>query len=222
MGNFGDYDYGSVAGFYDELAEFYSRGRIGATKRVALEVLRPGDRVLFAGVGRGEEAIQAIRFGARVTAIDVSPTMLRRFREKLDREGLDAELIESDVSTYRASEPYDVVVANYFLNLFDAARAREMLEILGRSIRPRGCLVVSDFALPGGGAFGRFLTECYYSPVNWIAWMLGLCALHPILDYASLLDPSVFRILEERRLPVLFGRDPAYMALIAERHDGAS
>ena len=61
---FDRYGYGLVSGFYDELAAFYSRGRIGATKQSQLQYLKPADRVLYPGVGRGEDAIQAARGGA--------------------------------------------------------------------------------------------------------------------------------------------------------------
>jgi demethylmenaquinone methyltransferase/2-methoxy-6-polyprenyl-1,4-benzoquinol methylase len=215
---FDRYAYGPVAGLYDELARLYSRGRIGLTKELSLEFVNPGDRVLYPGVGRGAEALEAARKGALVTGVDLSPEMLARFRAGLDREGLDARLIEADVSRHRPSEPYDVVVANYFLNLFDAVAARAMLEILGRSLRPGGLLVITDFARPQGAAPGRWATELHYRPVNWIAWILGLCALHPILDYPTLLlEVGGFRVVSQRRLPVCFGDNPAYLLLAAER-----
>ncbi len=217
---FDRYGYGSVAGFYDELAAFYSRGRIGATKQSQLQYLKPADRVLYPGVGRGEDAIQAARLGVEVTAIDVSQPMLRRFRRELDRERLEAELIQADVSIHRPREPYDVVVANYFLNLFEADRARAMLALLGGWLRPGGLLLISDFARPLGGPLARLLSEAYYRPINWIAWALSLCALHPILDYRRLLAPPTFRIVSEDRLPVLLGQNPAYIAIVAERLPG--
>ena len=214
---FDRHDYDPVAGIYDELAAFYSRGRIGATKRSQLDCLKPGDRVLYPGVGRGADAIEAARLGAVVTGIDLSPRMLGRLRRGLDREGLDAELIEGDVSRHRPRAPYDVVAAHYFLNLFDADRARTMLALLDRWQRPGGLLLISDFAPPLGSGLGRLVSEAYYRPVNWIAWALGLCALHPILDYRSLLEPTEFRIVAEQRWPVSRRRNPAYLTIAAER-----
>ena len=220
MGVFDRYGYGPVAAIYDELAAFYSRGRIGETKRLSSEVLKPGDRVLYPGVGRGREVLLALRRGAIVTGVDVSSAMLGRLRKSLDHEGMSAELIEADVSTHRPEAPYDVIVANYFLNLFEGSRAAAMLDELAGSLRPGGLLVISDFARPSGGTMGRLVSELYYRPVNWVAWALGLCALHPILDYTSLLDPEKFRIVSEDRLPVLGGQNPAYVSIVAERIAG--
>ena len=75
------YGYGRVAAIYDELADFYSRGRISETKRLSTQVLKPGDRVLYPGVGRGVEAVAAAALGAEVMGIDVSEAMLRRFQQ---------------------------------------------------------------------------------------------------------------------------------------------
>lgn len=232
---FDDYGYGAVAAVYEELASLYSRGRIAASKRSQLKHLNPGDRVLYAGVGRGEDALLAARFGIRVTAVDLSGGMLRRLARRLDREGLEASLIQGDVAsmasrgdekteaseTSEASgaleERYDAVVANYFLNLFEVERAGAMLERLAERVRPGGLILCADFALPVGGRFGRWITEAYYRPVNWIAWAVGLCDLHPILDYPRLLEPQGFRIRSEERFPVGPGRNPAYLSLAAER-----
>jgi hypothetical protein len=109
------------------------------------------------------------------------------------------------------------VVANYFLNLFDVEHAREMLRHLCQLVRPGGTLLLTDFALPQGGLVARAITELYYRPVNWIAWAFGFCALHPILDYARLIEPMGFEIRSTRRLPVLLGANPAYTAIVARR-----
>jgi len=214
---FDDYPYDRVAFCYDELAAIYSLGRIRRSKAVQLEAIARGDRVLYAGVGRGADALLAARFGARVTAIDLAPRMLARFERRLLREGLTADLIYGDVADHRPERAYDVVVANYFLDLFDVERAHAMVRHLAGLVRRGGRLLVADFALPSGGPFARALTSLYYRPVNAIAWALGFCALHPIVDYTELLAPLGFRIRSERRLPVLIGANPAYVSIVAER-----
>jgi ubiquinone/menaquinone biosynthesis C-methylase UbiE len=219
---FDRYDYGSVAAIYDELAAFYSLGRIAATKRVHLEVVKPGDRVLYAGIGRGQEALEAARRGASVTGVDLSSVMLDRVRRAFEREGMAAELVEADVASLPRTPDYDVVVAHYFLNLFDANRTRGMLEILSGRVRPGGFLVLADFARPAGGRWARIVTALYYRPINWIAWALGLCDQHDIADYRQLLDRERFRIVSERRIPLLAGQNPAYVAFVARKPHSAA
>lgn len=214
---FDEYSYGSISLVYDWLAAIYSRGQIVASKRAQLDSIQRGDRVLYAGVGRGGDALLAARFGARVTAVDLAPEMLERLAERLTREGLVSELICGDVSNHKPGELYDVVVANYFLNLFDVEHAREMIRQLGEFVTPGGTLLLTDFALPKGGSVARAITEIYYRPVNRIAWVCGFCALHPIHDYAHLIEPMGFRIRSERRFPVLLGTNPAFISIVADR-----
>lgn len=218
---FDRHSYAAVASIYDEIAACYSLGRIARSKRAGIEAFAAGERVLFAGVGRGQDAVEAARRGVRVTAIDLAPTMLARFERALARAGLAAECIQGDVATHRPAEPYDGIDASYFLNLWDEPRAQAMLEHLARLLRPGGLLVVADFARPRGGRLARLVAEAYYRPVDWIAFSLGLCELHPILDHHALLGRAGLRIVREQRFPVLFGSDPAFVTIVAERRVGA-
>ena len=214
---FDEYSYAAIAPIYDLMAGLYSRGQIGASKRVQLDSIESGDHVLYAGAGTGGDLLLAARFGARITAIDLAQPMLDKVSKRLSREGLSAELICGDVASHKPAELYNVVVANYFLNLFDVERAQEMARHLCSLVAPGGKLLVTDFALPVGGAIGRISSEVYYRPVNWVASVFGFCAPHPILDHARLLEPMGFRIRSARRFPVLLGANPAYVSIMAQR-----
>ena len=80
----------------------------------ALPALLPGDvrglRVadLCAAPG-GKTAELAVR-GARVTAVDISTSRLRRLRENLGRLGLDAEIVQANAAEWTAPEPFDAVL----------------------------------------------------------------------------------------------------------------
>ncbi len=142
--------------------------------------------MLYAGVGRGEEAVEAARRGARVTALDCAPAMLRRLDRRLAREGLGAELVEADLFTWEGpAEGYDHVGAHFFLNVFSPERMREALSRL-TGLVGGGRLVIADFATRASAA--------YYRPVSVAAWALGLAALHPIYDYAPELEALEFTV----------------------------
>jgi len=214
---FDTHPYGVVAGFYDELAALYSLGRIPATKRLQRDWIARGDRVLYAGVGRGEDALEALHRGARVTAVDLAPRMLERLRRRLGREGLEATLLVGDVARVDLEGCFDVVVANYFLNLFDQAHAEAMLARLVERVAPGGALFIADFAPARGGRLGRWLTALHYRPVNAIVWALGLCAWHPIFDHRAMLGRAGLVIEAEVRLSLGCGPDPAYVSIRARR-----
>ena len=222
---FAKFAYDRVAFLYDEVSAVYSLGAIARSKRHHLGFLRPGDRVLYVGVGRGVDALAAARAGAAVTAIDLSESMLRRLRAAVANEGLRMEIIQDDVSRLPVGGEYDVVVANYFLNLFSEPDARSMLEILLGHLRPGGQLCLADFApvlgggYSGSGGLGGLVTTIYYRVVNFAGWLLGICALHEIPDLPGWLTAQGLEIIEIARFPVLGHPAPAYWTLVA-KHRG--
>jgi SAM-dependent methyltransferase len=103
-------------------------------------------RVLDAGCGSGQWAIALAERGARVTAIDLSPEMIRLARDHADALGQEIEWRTGDMT--RLADP---------LAVFDAIHARMLLPFvpdvpgalreLRRVLRPDGRLLAS---VPGG------------------------------------------------------------------------
>jgi len=209
--------YDRVAFLYDEVCAVYSLGAIARSKRHHLGFLRVGSRVLYVGVGRGADALAAARAGAQVTAVDLSEPMLRRLRAAAIREGLCLELVEDDVSQLPCPGDYDVVVANYFLNMFSESDAQSMLGALLVQVRPEGRLCLADFAPAAGLGLSGVATTAYYRLVNGVGWLLGICALHEIPDLPKWLTDRGLEILDIKRFPVMGGSGPAYWAMIARR-----
>lgn len=56
----------------------------------------PGEQWLDVATGTGGVAVRAARVGARVTALDVVPTMLAAARASAAEEGVELELMEAD------------------------------------------------------------------------------------------------------------------------------
>ena len=177
--------HGHVAWCYDEIADFYSAGAICEAKTSHLDSLEAGEHVLYAGVGRGEEAVLAAASGVKVTALDLSQRMLGRLDRSLQDRGLHADLVQGCVFEHVPERPYAAVVANFFLNVFGEREMRCALARLTSWLEPGGRFLIADFAPPRGRGFDRVAAVSYYRPVNVAAWMLGLCALHPIYDYAD-------------------------------------
>jgi ubiquinone/menaquinone biosynthesis C-methylase UbiE len=133
--------YNAVAWFYETTARWYSRGRIGASKAWQVQHLNSGDRVLYAGVGTGEDALLAARRGAKVTCVDVAPKMLQRAQRRIEAEGLTAEFVCSDIAAVEAAGSFAAVAADYFLNLFDDGTVAALVDHLVAMLRPGGKFV---------------------------------------------------------------------------------
>ncbi len=211
------YSHERVAWCYDWLADRYSLGGIARAKGAQVEHLKMGQRVLYVGVGSGEDAVAAARAGAEVACLDVAPAMLAKLRVRLARENRSARLIAESVFDHVPERGYEVVIANFFLNMYRAEGVARLLEQLHSLLGREGVLMIADFAPPRGPLLRRMLQGCYYAPVNLVAWGLGLCALHPIYDYADFLPEHGFELIRRQGIPIA-GNGPAFFeTLIARR-----
>jgi cyclopropane fatty-acyl-phospholipid synthase-like methyltransferase len=211
------YSHERVAGCYEALARLYSRDRIAAAKASQIEKMRAGDRVLYAGVGQGEDALLAARRGVQLSAVDLSPAMLGTLRGRLEGEGLAGELILGEVLDHRGAEPYDIVVANFFLNVFGAEVMPRVLAHLASLVRPGGKLLVADFTPPRGERDRAWIRVLHYRPLNLAAWALGLCALHPIYDYVPVAEGVGLVLRGRQGFRPWRGAGELYESLLFER-----
>ena len=75
-----------LVGFqYEVTGTLYSLGRIPQCKVAMLKHLKPGAKILIAGIGHGTEAIEASKLGVHVTAVDLSKTMLDHLQKRIDK-----------------------------------------------------------------------------------------------------------------------------------------
>jgi len=109
--------------------------------------LGPGSTVVDLGTGTGQFAVAAAAVCGRVVAVDVSPLMLARLREKLAASGAasNVETVDAGFLTYEhAGEPADVVYSRFALHhLPDFWQAIALRRIAGM-LRPGGVLRLSD------------------------------------------------------------------------------
>jgi SAM-dependent methyltransferase len=132
----GDYDRVS-RGFRHEAEEFVDR-----------LALNPGDNVLDAACGNGNLTIPAARTGARVTALDLVPTLLEATAGRAFREGLDITLDEGTVERlpYEKDE-FDVVMSMF--GVMFAARPDRVVAELRRVTRPGGRVALANWTPDG-------------------------------------------------------------------------
>ena len=122
----------------------------GAAEEVRLlqeaGVLDPECTVVDLGAGTGQFTLAAAAVCRRVVAVDVSPLMLARLREKRDRGAVDnVEVVDAGFLTYvHSGDPADVVYSRFALHhlpdFWQALALRRMADML----RPGGVLRLSD------------------------------------------------------------------------------
>ncbi|MFN3166240.1 MAG: class I SAM-dependent methyltransferase [Phycisphaeraceae bacterium] len=190
------YRYGHVAWCYDALASAYSLGAIDRSKALHHAWVSEGDRVLYAGAGGGREIVGACERGAEVTGVEPSAAMAARLRRTLGQCATQVTIDARAIDTFDTDRPFDLVIAHYFLNLFDPPTMPRVLDRLCGFVRPGGRLVVADFKPAHNDArwFDHALRAAYYRPVNLAGKALGICDLHPVYDYAPLLIDRGFSV----------------------------
>jgi ubiquinone/menaquinone biosynthesis C-methylase UbiE len=120
-----------------------------------------GQRVLEIGVGVGTDFVRFARAGAHATGVDLTEHAIRLVRQRLDHEGLDAELLQADAERLPFEDgAFDRVYSWGVLHHTpDTGRAaREAMRVLA----------------PGGR-----LCVMLYARHSWVAY--GLWAKHALL-----------------------------------------
>ncbi len=212
-------NYDRATWFYDLCSAIFSGGKIRASKKFAVSHLAPGERVLFLGVGTGEEAVMAARRGAIVTCIDLSVKMLEVLRRRLQAEGLEAELVCANAFEYRTDRPFDAVAANYFLNIFYRADMERMLAHAASLIKPGGQLLIADVSPAQGSWPARWFNIAYLKLAMVTFWLLGLVPLHRNYDYLEAFPQAALTVERIRTYRFLRYGPVLFRTIIARRAD---
>jgi SAM-dependent methyltransferase len=168
----------------------------------AAGVLGPRSSVVELGTGTGQFALAAAEVCARVVAVDVSPVMLARLAEKLDRcRAGNVEVIDAGFLTYQHSgEPADLVYSRFALHhlpdFWQAIALRRMADML----RPGGVLRLSDVVYGFGPADAErrieaWITELMSTDVE-RGWTRAEIAAHVRDEHSTftwLLEPMIAR-----------------------------
>ena len=147
------YAYGNtaVASAYDAAAQGYDESVAGdAWVRLLLwdryrHHFRPGQRVLDVACGTGIDALFLARHGVHVHAIDVSPAMIRRLKDKVVAGGAEHEVQAQVLDLSQVSElpagSFDGVISA-FAGLNTVPDLRRFAQDAARALRPHGVLIV--------------------------------------------------------------------------------
>lgn len=110
---------------------------IPAWKLVGFARIAPGEAVLDVACGTGVVAITAARAGAKVRALDLSPTLLERARENARITGVEADFVAGDTEALPYADASFDVVLSQFGHMF-APRPEVAVGEMLRVLKPGG------------------------------------------------------------------------------------
>ena len=157
---------------YDRMNRLMTAGRDGRWRQLAVQASSPGGAdVLDLGAGTGDLSEAFRRAGARrVTALDVSASMLARARGKYGDERI-AWLVGDAHRLPFADASFDVAASAFVLrNLPNLAGS---LEEMARVLKPGGRLVALDITHPPDTPWGRAIRLGFEQGVTRVAGLLS-------------------------------------------------
>ena len=129
-----------------------------AQKAIDLALLQPGARVLDVAAGPGTLSFLAARTGARVTALDFSPAMIEKLRERASAESVAIESRLGDGQALPfADASFDGAFSMFGL-MFFADRILGFREPL-RVLVPGGVAVVASWASEDGDTWRNLIWD---------------------------------------------------------------
>jgi SAM-dependent methyltransferase len=144
----------------------------GAGPRIVRHAaVRPGDEVLDVACGTGNAAIRAAEAGAQVTALDLTPELLRAGERLAEEAGLSIDWVEGDAEDLPFPDASFDVVLSTFGCMFAPRHAVAAAE-LARVLRPGGRLALFTWT----GAMAAFFDglDRYLPPLPPFAAPAGL------------------------------------------------
>ncbi|PID42244.1 MAG: SAM-dependent methyltransferase [Proteobacteria bacterium] len=205
---------------YDFLSSIYGGESIHNCKRAMLteKHVKHGDKILIAGVGHGKDAIRAAEIGADVTVVDLSETMLKKLKEAIDKHpgDLKINMVHSDILEFGEVGHYDMVIANFFLNVFYEDLMTKILSHLVKLVKEdNGKMVIGDFSYPEGNIIKRNLQKLYWYIAAVIFYFATDNAVHKIYNYPALLRQQGLTIKDRKDFSYL-GLS-CYASVLAEK-----
>jgi demethylmenaquinone methyltransferase/2-methoxy-6-polyprenyl-1,4-benzoquinol methylase len=134
-----------IAPVYDVMNRIMTVGLDARWRRLAAEVVSPGDRVLDACCGTGDLALAAARRGGTVTGLDFSERMLERARAKAPA----LEWVQGDLLALSFDrESFDAATVGFGVR--NVADLDAGLRELRRVLHPGGRLAILEITRPRG------------------------------------------------------------------------
>lgn len=167
-----DSGFDRVAPFYDKMMRAVFGKSIVRAQTYFLPRLIPGARVLIIGGGTGWIAQEVFEYcpDARITYLDASPKMILRAKASIviPEQGQIAFILGNEKFLAELGQ-FDVLITNFFLDLFLPPRSQMISQQLFEQLENQGLWLYTDFYAEGNPLFWRkwAINGMYFIAKHW-------------------------------------------------------
>jgi ubiquinone/menaquinone biosynthesis C-methylase UbiE len=182
--------YDRISPYYDFMESILERIAFARWRKKVFDSLH-GEKILEVGVGTGKN-LDFYPSGKKITAIDFSPKMLSKARNKAKGKGLSVDLVEMDVQDLRfVDQTFDTIIATFvFCSVPDPIRG---LQEIKRVCKKNGKIILLEHVRPGG-AFGGKIFDLF-NPIT-----VKLMGVNINRNTVANMKRAGLKILKERNL----------------------
>jgi ubiquinone/menaquinone biosynthesis C-methylase UbiE len=144
--------YERISPFYDFMESILEQLAFSRWRKKVFSYVQ-GEDILEVGVGTGKN-LDFYPPGKKITAIDFSPRMLGKARNKARRKGLSVDLVTMDVQNLRfAAQTFDTIIATFvFCSVPDPVQG---LREIKRVCKKNGKIILLEHVRPRGALGGK-------------------------------------------------------------------
>ncbi len=177
---------------YDTIARMASFNQINKSQLAFIEKLSTQSTSLVIGGGTGYFLQQLLKTNRtiRVTYVDASAKMIayarKRVAKQLPKELHRVTFVCKPVEELDPAGVYDVIVCNYFLDLFDDTQVDTLMRSFNKQMSKGSLLYVTDFSIPSN----RMLRAGTRIGLRMLYWLFGKAVYLPTRKLPSI-DPLI-------------------------------
>lgn len=191
-------DFNRIAPVYDLLASIVFFGRIRQSQRAFLSVINPNEKVLIIGGGAGSilKDLDVLNLGLQITYVEMSSAMIKKAQKVRLQNESKPEFVINDFLKLELNQKYDIIICNYFLDVFIQKDLDTVIEKIKRALKPNARLLVADFEISEGHLWQRFLS---YVTHRFFVIIANLSSRF-LLNHHQLLLLHGYSLIKESRL----------------------
>lgn len=135
-----------VAPFYDILARVVFGKSIKDSQIAFLKTLKPDDRVLICGGGTGWilSELDKLNIPLQIEYVENSERMIYLTQRRLPFKNIKVKIFHEDIFNHELKS-YNVIITNFFLDVFKPAQLKSLIKKLKASLNASGSWLVTDF-----------------------------------------------------------------------------